>query len=127
MRGGEFPDADKEALIPLDACYTTESEALGYAVENAEFLLDSLRNRLNEVYAEEEHAREQTAAQVLSRLTEEDLSSIKDPSIDDVHNSLIQRRPDIAPGQIRMLNGSDVYLQLQSRIYRTKSLLHNRF
>ena len=67
MRGGEFPDADKEALIPLDACYTTESEALGYAVENAEFLLDSLRNRLNEVYAEEEHAREQTAAQVLSR------------------------------------------------------------
>src|SRR5271166_1716195 len=45
--GGEFPDADKEALIPLDACYTTESEALGYAVENAEFLLDSLRNAVN--------------------------------------------------------------------------------
>jgi len=27
---GKFSDADKEALIPSDACYTTESEALGY-------------------------------------------------------------------------------------------------
>jgi len=54
-------------------------------------LFKGLPEGLNEVYAKEEDAREQKAAQVLAMLTEEDLSSIEDLSIEDVHNSLIQR------------------------------------
>ena len=105
---GKYPDRDGEELIPLDACYTTESEALEYAIEKADYLLDHLRNRRNEVYAKEEDAREQKAAQVLAMLTEEDLSSIEDLSIEDVHNSLIQRRPDISPDEIRLVTDNDL-------------------
>src|SRR5271165_1659572 len=123
---GKFSDADKEALIPLGVCYTTESEALGYASRTPNsFLIPFATDSMKFTPKKSMPGNKQPLK--CSPVTEEDLSSIKDLSIDDVHNSLIQRRPDIAPGQIRMLNGSDVYLQLQSRIYRTKSLLHNRF
>jgi hypothetical protein len=88
---GKYSDRNREELIHLDAGYTTESEALEYAIENADFLLKGLRNRLNEVYAKEEESREQTAAQVLAMLTEDDLSSIEDLQIADVHQCLIQR------------------------------------
>ena len=105
---GKYSDRDGEELIPLDACYTTESEALEYAIEKADYLLDHLRNRLNEVDAKEEDAREQKAAQVLAMLTEEDLSSIEDLQIADVHQYLIQRRPDISPDEIRMVTDNDL-------------------
>lgn len=95
-------------MIPLDACYTTESEALEYAIEKAEYLLTDLRNRLDEVYAKEEEAREQKAAQVLAMLTEEDLSSIEDLQIADVHQYLIQIRPDISPDEIRLVTDHDL-------------------
>ena len=105
---GKYSDRDGEELIHLDVCYTTESEALENAIEKADYLLNDLRNRLDEVYAKEEDAREQKAAQVLAMLTEEDLSSIEDLQIADVHQYLIQRRPDISPDEIRMVNGNDL-------------------
>jgi len=104
----KYADRDGEELIHLDACYTTESDALENAIENADQLLKDLRNRLNEVYAKEEDFREQTAAKVLSMLTEEDLSSIEDLNIEDVHNALIQRRPDIPTNEIGLLQDDDV-------------------
>ena len=105
---GKYSDRDGEELIHLDACYTTESEALEYAIEKADYLLKDLSNRLNEVYAKEEDAREQKAAQVLAMLTEEELSSIEDLQIADVHQCLIQRRPDISQSEIRMVNDNDL-------------------
>jgi len=105
---GKYSDRDGEELIHLDACYTTESEALEYAIENADYLLADLRKRLDEVYAKEEESRVQNVAQVLAMLTEDDLSSIVDLQIEDVHQLLIQRRPDISPSEIRMLDDNDV-------------------
>ncbi len=105
---GKYADRDGEELIQLDACYPTERKALEYAIETAEYLLTDLRNRLNEVYAKEEEGREQKAAQVLAMLTEDDLSSIEDLQIADVHQCLIQRRPDIPANEIGLLQDSDV-------------------
>jgi hypothetical protein len=68
---GKYLDRDGEELIPLDACYTTESEALEYAIENADYLLMDLRKRLDEVYTKEEESRVQNVAQVLAMLTED--------------------------------------------------------
>ena len=105
---GKYSDRDGEELIQLDACYTTESEALEYAIENAGYLLADLRKRLDEVYAKEEEAREQKAAQVLAMLTEDDLSSIEDLQIADVHQCLIRRRPDIPANEMGLLQDNDV-------------------
>ncbi len=105
---GKYSDRDGEELIHLDACYTTESVALEYAIEKAGYLLADLRKRLDEVYAKEEESRVQNVAQVLTMLTEDDLSSIEDLQIADVHQCLIQRRPDISPNEIRMVNDNDL-------------------
>jgi hypothetical protein len=105
---GKYSDRDGEELIHLDACYTTESEALEYAIENADYLLKDLRKRLDEVYTKEEESRVQNVAQVLAMLTEDDLSSIVDLQIEDVHQLLIQRRPDIPANEIGLLQDNDV-------------------
>src|SRR6202030_1966877 len=36
---GKYSDRDREELIHLLECYTTESEALEFAIENADYLL----------------------------------------------------------------------------------------